>query len=174
MLRLWNFKLIDTLCCLLLSLSALLEFTKLVQKAGAFQMVLWKGCAGECLCDKFSWSKDICVWYSCLKLHRGCAVLMYCRIHLIWRPQDQTGTRLWDNTCTDLSCHAFFFCARAEQLVREVFDLDVFLSCWFFKISQPALRECALISYFILSTKDLTYSVIICQVIWVFLENRFL
>ena len=38
--------------------------------------------------------------------------------------------------------------AWAAQLIRVVFHLDKPFSCWFFKISEPALTECAVVSYF--------------------------
>ena len=93
-------------------------------------MVLWENCAGKCLCDKCSWSKEFCVRTACLKLHRGCAVLINSRIPLIWHPQDQTGAGLSDSPSTDLSWYTSFFL------------LPLYQGCKTNRRSKPSNRDC--------------------------------
>ena len=56
-----------------------------------------------------------------------------------------------------------WYCCRTwhAELFRGVIHLDIFLSYWLFKVSQPALRECIIIFIFILSKKDVTFSLIV-------------
>jgi len=43
------------------------------------------------------------------------------------------------------------------QLIREIFHLEISFSCCFFKTPQPALRECAHVSYFHFTIKRLNF-----------------
>ena len=53
----------------------------------------------------------------------------------------------------------FCYCSYilTAQLIRGVYHLDISFSCCFFRILQPAVRECALVSYFHFSIKRLSF-----------------
>ena len=81
----------------------------------------------------------------------------YCRFSIIWHPWDQMGLDYqmfqiirqylyWPKFLTGISFYCS--CSWAIHVIRGVFCLDISLSCWFFKILLPAVRECALVSHF--------------------------
>jgi len=90
----------------LLSLSAILEFRKFVQRSEAIQMVLYKTIQvniyliGYLGVRKFMFEMCLCV-----KRYRVCAEVIYSRVPLIQHPWDRTGAGLSDSTCTDVSCY---------------------------------------------------------------------